>query len=92
MPPNPYQGLSAFGEEDAAFFFGRETFVNSLFEAGRGNRQSAKVKANENVGVRSSSTNPPCMAIALLHLSTQVILSNRSGDKRAITEDSPLLQ
>jgi len=33
IPPNPYQGLAAFGEEDAPFFFGRETFVNGLFEA-----------------------------------------------------------
>ncbi|GAA6616709.1 tetratricopeptide repeat protein [Scytonema sp. NUACC26] len=33
LPPNPYQGLAAFGEEDAAFFFGRETFVNGLVEA-----------------------------------------------------------
>ncbi|OKH48879.1 nSTAND1 domain-containing NTPase, partial [Scytonema sp. HK-05] len=33
LPPNPYQGLAAFGSEDAAFFFGRETFVNSLVEA-----------------------------------------------------------
>ncbi|MBP5974326.1 CHAT domain-containing protein [Brasilonema sp. CT11] len=33
IPPNPYQGLAAFGEEDAAFFFGRETFVNGLVEA-----------------------------------------------------------
>ncbi|WP_017315129.1 nSTAND1 domain-containing NTPase [Mastigocladopsis repens] len=33
IPPNPYQGLSAFGEEDAAFFFGREMFVNSLVQA-----------------------------------------------------------
>ncbi|WP_337907093.1 ATP-binding protein [Iningainema tapete] len=32
IPPNPYQGLSAFGEEDAAFFFGRETFVNGLVQ------------------------------------------------------------
>lgn len=33
IPPNPYQGLAAFGEEDAAFFIGRETFVNGLVEA-----------------------------------------------------------
>ncbi len=33
IPPNPYQGLSAFGEEDAAFFFGRDTFVNGLVQA-----------------------------------------------------------
>ncbi|BAZ08202.1 WD-repeat protein [Calothrix sp. NIES-4071] len=33
IPPNPYQGLAAFGEKDAAFFFGRETFVNDLVEA-----------------------------------------------------------
>ena len=35
IPPNPYQGLSAFGEEDAAFFFGRETFVNELVQTTR---------------------------------------------------------
>ncbi|BAZ20595.1 WD-40 repeat-containing protein [Kalymmatonema gypsitolerans NIES-4073] len=33
IPPNPYQGLAAFTEVDAAFFFGRETFVNGLLEA-----------------------------------------------------------
>ncbi|WP_243902542.1 eIF2A-related protein [Aetokthonos hydrillicola] len=33
IPPNPYQGLAAFSEEDAAFFFGREKFVNDLVEA-----------------------------------------------------------
>jgi WD40 repeat protein len=33
LPPNPYQGLAAFAEVDAAFFFGRETFVNGLVEA-----------------------------------------------------------
>ncbi|MCB0197997.1 MAG: hypothetical protein KDJ65_38995, partial [Anaerolineae bacterium] len=27
---NPYRGLSAFGEEDARFFFGRETSTNKL--------------------------------------------------------------
>ena len=32
IPPNPYQGLSAFGEEDADFFFGQEKFVNNLWE------------------------------------------------------------
>ncbi|MCC3529531.1 MAG: AAA family ATPase, partial [Microcoleus sp. PH2017_22_RUC_O_B] len=30
IPPNPYQGLSAFQEKDAALFFGRETFTNQL--------------------------------------------------------------
>ncbi|WP_414588868.1 eIF2A-related protein [Scytonema sp. PCC 10023] len=33
IPPNPYQGLAAFTEVDAAFFFGRETFVNGLLKA-----------------------------------------------------------
>ena len=33
IPPNPYQGLSAFQEKDAALFFGRETFTNQLVEA-----------------------------------------------------------
>ena len=33
IPPNPYLGLAGFGEEDADFFFGRETFVNGLVEA-----------------------------------------------------------
>ncbi|WP_310834377.1 AAA family ATPase [Aetokthonos hydrillicola] len=31
IPPNPYLGLSAFGEKDAAFFFGREKFTEELF-------------------------------------------------------------
>ncbi|MGB6294920.1 MAG: CHAT domain-containing protein [Rivularia sp. (in: cyanobacteria)] len=30
LPESPYQGLSAFGEEDADFFFGREKFVDEL--------------------------------------------------------------
>ncbi|MGB3189184.1 MAG: CHAT domain-containing protein [Limnoraphis sp.] len=33
IPPNPYQGLAAFGEEDADYFFGRENFVDKLVEA-----------------------------------------------------------
>jgi WD40 repeat protein/adenylylsulfate kinase-like enzyme len=32
IPPNPYQGLAAFGEEDADFFFGQQNFVNNLVE------------------------------------------------------------
>ncbi|MGD1698842.1 CHAT domain-containing protein [Dapis sp. BLCC M229] len=32
IPPNPYQGLSAFQEEDSDFFFGQEKFVNKLVE------------------------------------------------------------
>ncbi len=32
IPPNPYQGLSAFGEKDAEFFFGREKVTENLFE------------------------------------------------------------
>jgi WD40 repeat protein len=32
IAPNPYKGLLAFGEEDAAFFFGRERFVDSLVQ------------------------------------------------------------
>jgi len=32
IPPNPYQGLAAFEEEDADFFFGQENFVNNLVE------------------------------------------------------------
>jgi transcriptional regulator with XRE-family HTH domain len=30
LPPSPYRGLSAFREEDAPFFFGREEFTNRL--------------------------------------------------------------
>ncbi|KYC42697.1 hypothetical protein WA1_15255 [Scytonema hofmannii PCC 7110] len=33
LPECPYQGLSAFGEEEADFFFGRETFVDALVAA-----------------------------------------------------------
>ncbi len=33
LPKSPYQGLSAFGEEDAPFFFGREKFVDELVTA-----------------------------------------------------------
>ena len=30
LPESPYQGLPAFGEQEADFFFGRENFVNQL--------------------------------------------------------------
>ncbi len=30
--PSPYQGLQAFGEQDSAFFFGRERLVEKLYE------------------------------------------------------------
>ncbi len=33
LPPCPYRGLSAFTEVDAPFFFGREAFIDRLFEA-----------------------------------------------------------
>lgn len=33
IPPSPYKGLYAFQEEDARFFFGRETFVERLMKA-----------------------------------------------------------
>jgi serine/threonine protein kinase len=32
-PPSPYRGLSAFREEDAAYFFGREAFTEQLLTA-----------------------------------------------------------
>lgn len=32
IPPNPYQGLAAFEEEDADFFFGQENFIKKLVE------------------------------------------------------------
>lgn len=32
VPRNPYKGLRAFGEEDAADFFGREAFIAALIE------------------------------------------------------------
>lgn len=35
IPPNPYRGLSAFGKEDAEFFFGRDTFIEQLLAAVR---------------------------------------------------------
>ena len=33
IPPCPYPGLSAFREEDAPYFFGREQLINELIEA-----------------------------------------------------------
>ncbi|GJD19179.1 WD-40 repeat-containing protein [Rivularia sp. IAM M-261] len=33
LPNNPYRGLSAFREEDAKFYFGRENFIAELVEA-----------------------------------------------------------
>jgi|GEM_PF-570564 len=38
IPPCPYQGLAAFQEQNAQFFFGRETFTQQLLQAVR--RQS----------------------------------------------------
>lgn len=35
IPPNPYRGLYAFGEKDAEFFFGRDTFIEQLLAAVR---------------------------------------------------------
>ncbi|MGD8807814.1 MAG: WD40 repeat domain-containing protein, partial [Chloroflexota bacterium] len=32
VPPNPYRGLFAFREEDAAYFFGREVYTDRLAE------------------------------------------------------------
>lgn len=33
IPPCPYRGLSAFTENDANFFFGREAFISQLLQA-----------------------------------------------------------
>ena len=46
IPPNPYLGLSAFGEKDAAFFFGREKFTNELFEMTRHQQLVAVIGAS----------------------------------------------
>ncbi|MEM7717497.1 MAG: CHAT domain-containing protein, partial [Cyanobacteria bacterium P01_A01_bin.68] len=35
LPDSPYKGLSAFTEEDAKYYFGREKFVEQLLEATR---------------------------------------------------------
>ncbi|MBW4511122.1 MAG: myosin kinase [Scytonematopsis contorta HA4267-MV1] len=35
LPDNPYQGLSAFSEKEAAFFFGRETVISDLVAAAK---------------------------------------------------------
>ncbi|MBW4474462.1 MAG: ATP-binding protein [Stenomitos rutilans HA7619-LM2] len=39
MPPCPYQGLSAFQEENAEFFFGREAFIEDVVREDGGVRQ-----------------------------------------------------
>ena len=36
IPRHPYRGLSAFREQDAPFFFGREVFADQLIERVRG--------------------------------------------------------
>ncbi len=33
LPPSPYRGLFPFGQQDARWFFGRETFVQRLADA-----------------------------------------------------------
>ncbi len=33
LPPSPYRGLFAFGEQDAPFFFGREVMIDRLVDA-----------------------------------------------------------
>ena len=45
IPPCPYQGLSAFQEQNAEFFFGRETFTQQLLQAVR--RQSLVVPSRK---------------------------------------------
>jgi uncharacterized protein YjbI with pentapeptide repeats len=46
IPPNPYQGLSAFGEKDAAFFFGREKSTDVLFQMTRQQQLVAVIGAS----------------------------------------------
>jgi hypothetical protein len=43
IPPNPYQGFSAFSEEDADFFFGRLKIVNKLVKVALPNLVCKKV-------------------------------------------------
>ncbi|MEB3279313.1 MAG: CHAT domain-containing protein [Lyngbya sp.] len=45
-PPCPYRGLFAFTEEDADFFFGRETFTKTLVNAVKNNPLVAVVGAS----------------------------------------------
>ena len=46
LPECPYQGLSAFRQENADFFFGREKFIASLVEAANSNPLVAVIGAS----------------------------------------------
>ncbi len=46
LPFSPYQGLSAFRQENADFFFGREKFIASLVEAANSNPLVAVIGAS----------------------------------------------
>ncbi|NJO65173.1 MAG: CHAT domain-containing protein [Richelia sp. RM2_1_2] len=46
IPPCPYQGLSAFQEQDAAVFYGREVFTNQLVEAVKNKKLVAVIGAS----------------------------------------------
>ncbi|GAB1543689.1 hypothetical protein NUACC21_63650 [Scytonema sp. NUACC21] len=46
LPESPYQGLSAFRQENADFFFGREKFIASLVQAANSNPLVAVIGAS----------------------------------------------
>ncbi|MDF5715847.1 MAG: hypothetical protein PUP93_18675 [Rhizonema sp. NSF051] len=46
LPDCPYQGLSAFRQENADFFFGREKFIASLVSAANSNPLVAVIGAS----------------------------------------------
>jgi WD40 repeat protein len=46
LPECPYQGLSAFRQENAEFFFGRERFIGNLVEAANSNPLVAVIGAS----------------------------------------------
>jgi WD40 repeat protein/DNA-binding SARP family transcriptional activator len=52
--PCPYRGLAAFREEDAPFFFGRETFTQRLVEAVQGQPLVAVIVGSSGCGKSSA--------------------------------------
>jgi len=83
IPPCPYRGLLAFREQDAPFFFGRETFTERLVEAVQG-RALIAVVVGPSGGGKSS-----VVFAGLLPRLRQVDASRTPGEGWAIIQFRP---
>ena len=78
IPPCPYRGLFAFREQDAKFFFGRETFTQQLVQAVQ--RQSLVAV----IGASGSGKSSVVFAALIPHLRSEegwLIEAFRPGDR-----------